>query len=316
MEARTLRDAILEFADEDHCIETLRDIRWPDGKPVCPTCGRNDATYVPARRVWQCKSRHAKRAFSVKTGTIFEASPISMSKWLPAVWLLSSNKNGISSYELGKALGVTQKSAWFMLSRIRLGMQAEDGGMLDGVIEVDETFIGGLALNMHAPKRKRLVHGTGGTMSGKTVVLGLLDRHGADGHSTVRTRIVENVRTKDLMPVVQENVRTGAEVMTDAHHPYKQLSPLGYVHGFVNHAEKYVEGQIHTNAIESYWSLLKRALKGTYISVEPFHLYRYLDEQAFRFNTRKLPDAERIVDALKGTVGKRLTYDALIHSDR
>jgi transposase-like protein len=221
-------------------------------------------------------------------------------------------KNGISSYEMARALGVTQKSAWFMNHRIRLAVQEGTFEPMSGEVEVDETFIGGRARNMHKGRREQKITGTGG--AGKTAVMGLLERHGEDGHSKVRAKVVPNVRRKTLSPEVRENVAEGSEVFTDALKSYADLSDA-YAHQVIDHAESYVRGKVHTNGLENFWSLLKRAIKGTYVSVEPFHLFRYLDEQTFRFNTRKAKDGARFLHAAAGIVGKRLTYKALTGSE-
>ena len=312
MQARTLLQAINYFSDEDRCIEFVRDQRWPDGNVTCPTCGRPDVSWLASRKVWQCKSRHAKRTFSVKVGTIFEDSPIPLSKWLPAVWLIASAKNGISSYELARSVGVTQKSAWFMLHRIRLAMQGDNGLMLGGTVEVDETFIGGKARFMHRSRASRAVNGRGAI--GKTAVMGLLERHGPDGHSTVRASVIPNVSKATLTAKVRRHVQKGSEVMSDAWRGYNGLE-REYIRGVIDHAENYVDGKIHTNGIENFWTLLKRSIKGTYVSVEPFHLFRYVDEHAFRFNTRKATDADRMAHVIGGVTGLRLTYTALTGSD-
>jgi transposase-like protein len=258
---------------------------------------------MASRRIWQCRTQHPKRQFSVKVGTIFEDSPLPLDKWLAVIWLVANAKNGISSYEVERAVGVTQKSAWFMLSRIRLAMQTGTFDKMGGTVEVDETFIGGKARNMHKGKRK--VQGAG-TM-GKAAVMGLLERHGPDGHSTVRTKVVPNVRRSDLVPEVRSQVEAGSELHTDALKSYNSLS-ADYIHKVVDHAEKYVDGAVHTNGLENFWSLLKRTLTGTYVSVEPFHLFRYLDEQAFRFNNRETTDRARFLAVAASVVGKRLTY--------
>lgn len=281
-------------------------LRWPDGTLKCPTCGSENVTFIASRQLWQCKAQHAKRQFSVKVGTIFEDSPIGLDKWFAVIWLLANDKNGISSYEVGRAVGVTQKTAWFMLDRIRLAMQTGTFEKLSGYVEVDETYIGGKARFQHESKRKHI--GTGGV--GKVAVMGLLERHGLDGHSTVRTKIVPNVRRHALRPEVSKHVAPGSEVYTDALKSYSNLSET-YIHKVIDHAERYAEGQVHTNGLENFWSLLKRAIKGTYISVEPFHLFRYLDEQAFRFNNREVSDSERFSRVAGSVVGKRLTYSDL-----
>ncbi|HLF09557.1 MAG TPA: IS1595 family transposase [Dehalococcoidia bacterium] len=305
----TLVEAIKFFSDADTCQEFMMAMRWPDGVVTCPNCGRADVRYISTRRLWECKEKHAKRQFSVKVGSIFEDSPIGLDKWLPSLWLIANDKNGISSYELARALGVTQTTAWFMLHRIRLAMQSDDYTKLDGIIEVDETFIGGKARFMHKAQRVDKIKGTGTV--GKTAVMGLLERHGPDGHSTVRAGVVASRRRSTLSPQVRKNVTRGAVVYTDALPSYADLQ-ADYNHGVIDHAEKYVDGQIHTNGIENFWSLLKRAIKGTYISVEPFHLFRYLDEETFRFNNRKATDGERFLRLARSVTGKRLTYNELI----
>jgi len=172
---QTLQEAIVYFSDPDNCIRYLSERRWKNGV-TCPTCGSRDVSYVASRRIWQCRTRHAKAQFSIKVGTIFQDSPITLDKWLMTMWMLANCKNGVSSYEIHRATGVTQKSAWFMLHRIRLALQGESGGKLSGDIEVDETFIGGKAHNMHAAKRARRITGTGG--KDKTPVMGIVKRGG------------------------------------------------------------------------------------------------------------------------------------------
>jgi transposase-like protein len=259
--------------------------------------------FLATRRLWECKSKHERKQFSIKIGTIMEDSPIGLDKWLPALWLLANDKNGISSYELARALGVTQTTAWFMLHRIREAMRRSSFDKLSGTVEVDETFIGGKARNMHKNVRARKITGTGG--SGKAVVMGLLERHGR-----VSVAVVPDRSRETLQPRVRAVVKGGAELMTDALVSYRGLD-AEYVHGVIDHAEKYVEGRIHTNGIENFWSLLKRTLGGTYVSVEPFHLARYLDEQAFRYNEREGSDSSRFQQVLASVHGKRLTYATL-----
>jgi hypothetical protein len=304
---KTLIEAVRYFDDPDVCNAFLAELRWPNGI-TCPTCDAPEPRYIATRRLWECKTKHPKKQFSVKVGTIFEDSPIGLDKWLTAVWLIANAKNGISSYELERAIGVTQTTAWFMLHRIRLAMQSGDFRPMGGQVEVDETFIGGKARFMHKAKRAKKITGTGG--AGKAAVMGLLERHGPDGHSVVRAALIANTRRRSLSPKVRANVEIGAEVFSDALKSYADLGG-DYRHQVIDHAEKYVEGQIHTNGIENFWSLLKRALKGTYVSVEPFHLFRYLDEEAFRFNARTTDDAGRFVAVLRAAVGRRLTYDEL-----
>jgi transposase-like protein len=310
-EPKTLQEAIIHYADLQVCQDELVAARWPDGV-TCPTCGSTDVGYLKNQKRWQCRSQHPRRQFSVNVGTIFEDSPISLSKWFVAIWLISSAKNGISSYELHRAIGVTQKTGWFMLSRIRLAMQTKSFNKIDGEVEVDETFIGGKARNMHASKRRKIGISQSRSMLGKVAVMGLLERHSKDRHSTVRMRVVETRRKHELERTIDEHVEVGATVYTDALRSYDRMGARGYIHKVIDHAEAYVDGAVHTNGLENFWSLLKRAIKGTYVSVEPFHLFRYLDEEALRFNTRKMSDANRFAEMMGRVIGKRLTYADLI----
>jgi transposase-like protein len=301
----TLIGAITYFADVDVATSFMASMRWPNGVR-CPHCESVDCSFVASRRIWQCKN--CRKQFSVKVGSIFEDSPIALSKWLPAMWMLVNCRNGVSSYEIARDLGVTQKTAWFMLHRLRMAIQAKSFDKFGGHVEIDETYIGGKARNMHKGKKARVITGTGGM--GKVAVMGLLERHGPDGHSTVRTSVVKSIGKKLLQAAVRANVEKDASIFTDALASYDGLNK-DYVHQVVNHAERYVDGQIHTNGLENFWSLLKRALKGTYVSVEPFHLFRYLDEQVYRFNNRKQSDGARFLEACASVFGKRLTYTAL-----
>jgi transposase-like protein len=312
----TLLQAIKFFADYGNCKKAVEAIRWPDGVVRCPRCGSGRVTYLESAKLYKCYGQHDRAKFSLKVGTIFEDSPLGFDKWLPALWLLTNCKNGISSYELSRSLGVTQKTAWFMLSRLRLALQGENGGKMSGDVEADETFIGGKARNMHKAKRERLGISQSRSMIGKVAVMGLLERHTKDdGGAQVRFKVIENRKKHQLEAVITEHVELGANLYTDALRSYDRMGQKGYVHNVIDHAEKYVDGQVHTNGLENFWSLLKRAIKGTYISCEPFHLFRYLDEQSFRFNNRKGTDAMRFALALKGVIGKRLTYTALTGSE-
>ena len=279
------------------------ELRWPDGVVKCPTCAAEKVTYLAKQRVWKCYAGHLRPTFSLKTGTIFEDSPIALEKWLTAAWLIISCKNGISSYEIHRGLGVTQKTAWFMLHRIRLAMQETGFNKLGGEVEVDETFIGGKARNMHREKRERVITGTGG--KDKTMVLGMVERGGK-----VRTMVVSNRRRSELQKNIREHVEAGSAIFSDELKSYNGLSN-DYQHAVINHAVEYANGTVHTNTMENFWSLLKRGLHGTYISVEPFHLFRYLDEQAFRYNNRKATDAKRFTAVMKQIVGRRVTYKQL-----
>lgn len=315
---KTLQDAIQFFSDFDNCREFMISVRWPDGKVRCPHCGSEKVTYLEKARLYRCYGDHAKQKFSLKVGTVFEDSPIPLEKWLPAVWMLVNCRNGVSSYELHRALGVTQKSAWFMLHRIRLAMQSgsfEKMGGPGSEVEVDETFVGGKARNMHADKRLRL-HQERGKMVGaitpfygKTPVMGMLERESRK----IRATVVRNTKRETLQIQIPDNVQHGSSVYTDKAVVYDALAQK-YIHEVVDHMKEYVNGRVHTNGLENFWSLLKRGLNGTYVAVEPFHLGRYVDEQVFRYNHpkdeqgNKLPDAGRFKLALSQIVGKRLTY--------
>lgn len=309
-EPTTLIEAVRYFSDADLSLEFLSALRWPDGVVRCPNCDSDEVRFLSTRNLWECKSKHAKRQFSIKVGTIFEDSPLGLDKWLPSVWMIANDKNGISSAELGRAVGVTQKSAWFMLHRIRLAMQTGTFRRMSGEVEADETFIGGRSMFMHPEKRERVMKGRRGGPVGKTAVLGILERNGPDGHSVVSAKVVPNVRLKTLSPEVRKHVVEGSAIFTDASYSYRTLSDA-YLHEVVDHAEEYVRGRVHTNGLENFWSLLKRSIKGTYVSVEPFHLFRYLDEQAFRYNERKANDGARFMHVLAAIVGKRITYGEL-----
>jgi transposase-like protein len=304
---KTLQQAIVFFANPDNALAYMVKLRWPRGVE-CPTCGRKDVVFLTVQRKWQCKSVHAKRQFTAKIGTIFEDSPISLDKWLTAMWMLTNCKNGISSYEIARTIGVTQKSAWFMMHRIRLGMQTTAFRQLGGKgkeIEVDETFIGGKAINMHAEKHNRRIRST--RSKDKTAVFGILERGGE-----VRASVIPNRKRSSLHPAIVENVKEDTAVYSDALLSYDNLRAR-YEHGVIDHAYGYVRGRVHTNGLENFWSLLKRSIKGTYVSVEPFHLQRYVTEQVFRYNNRKQlnGDSGRFEHVAANILGKRITYAEL-----
>ena len=301
---KTLQDVIRYYSDPETCIQTVAASRWPNGV-MCPACEGKDHYYLKTRRIWKCKE--CGRQFSVKLGTIFEDSPIGLDKWLVAMWLLASCKNGISSYEVAGAIGVTQRTAWFMMHRIRTAVQESSfvTPNTGAPVEVDETFIGGKARNMHRAKRQQRIKGTGG--NDKTIVMGMLQRGGK-----VKAVVVPDRKQATVQQIVRHYVEPGCEIHTDEHAGYQGLDK-DYIHEVINHMEAYVRGHVSTNGMENFWSLFKRQLGGTHVSVEPFHLFRYLDEEMFRYNyrrdgDRKLTNSDRFNLILSQIAGKRLTY--------
>ncbi len=314
MEPTTLQEAIVYFSKPENCREYLVARRWPDGI-TCPRCGSKNVLFLEKYNRWHCRQKHDAPQFTLKTGTIFEDSPIGLDKWLTAMWQIVNCKNGISSYEVHRAIGITQKSAWFMDHRIRLALGGSHSKTMSGNVEVDETFIGGKARNMHIDVKKRRITGSGPT--DKTPVMGILERADKDKgtHSKVKTTVVANRKKKTLQAEVKAHVQAGAALYSDALLSYSGLES-DYAHAVVDHAVEYVRGKVHTNGLENFWSLFKRGVNGTYVSMEPFHLFRYLDEQEFRFNNRgnrenPITDGQRFDMAVRQIVGKRLTYKEL-----
>ena len=293
-----LMAAVKYYSDPLVCISEVAAVKWPKGEAVCPRCEGKEHFWLSTRLMWKCKA--CKKQFSVKVGTIFEDSPIPLKKWFCAMWLIANCKNGISSYEVARALKVTQQTAWFMDHRIRYAMHHGTINKMSGTVEADETHIGGKARFMHKDRRDKM---RGRSNFGKAVVFGLLERK----TGRVHTRVVPDRSAETLQGEVRLRVRKHANLVTDEHQSYEGLGSE-YTHNVINHAESYVEGNVHTNRMENLWSLLKRSIKGTYVSVEPFHLFRYLDEQSFRYNERHLSDHERFEKVLGAISGKRLTY--------
>jgi transposase-like protein len=309
---KTLRDAIIYFADEDNAHAFMVAIRWPEG-PQCPHCGTFNVRLLSTRRVFRCKAKGCRKDFTAKRGTIFEDSPISLSKWFAAGWLLVNCKNGVSSYEVARDLGVCQKTAWFMLHRLRRAIKAKSfDKKLAGVVEADEAYIGGLFKNMHKSRRQqvRAESDAAGASTmrgaiGKTFVQAVLERGGE-----VRAQVLETLSLAPRLDFLKEHAEPGAALMTDEGYDSPQVD-AAFAHEFVNHQIEYVRGNVHCNGVENFWSLLQRGLSGTYVSVEPYHLSAYVDEQAFRYNNRKTDDGERFVRAMTGAPGCRLTYRKL-----
>jgi transposase-like protein len=299
---QTLQEAIVHFADFENCRQFVIDLRWSDGKVRCPQCQSEKVTYLKNAHLYKCYGDHPRPKFSLKVGTIMEDSALGIDKWLTAMWLIVNCKNGISSCEIARDLGITQKSAWHMAHRIRFALHHGSFEKMSGHVEVDETFIGGKARNMHVAQRRRRITGTG--TKDKTAVMGILERGGR-----VRTVVVPNRKKHALQGEVRKHVEAGAALYSDALKSYEGLA-TEYAHQVIDHAVQYVDGQVHTNGLENFWSLLKRGISGTYVSVEPFHLFRYLDEQAYRYNNRKdMNDFDRFKLAASQIVGKRLTWN-------
>jgi transposase-like protein len=299
----TLIGAVRYFSDEAVCRDFVAGLRWPNGVR-CVRCDSKELGFVSSRSLWRCKA--CKYEFTVKKGTIFEDSPIALSKWLPALWMYSAFKKGVSSHQLARNLGVTQKTAWFMSHRIRLALEIGHFDLpLSGEVEADETFVGGKARFMHEHKKKHM--GTGGM--GKVAVMGLLERHGE-----VRAHVIPSRRKRTLQNEVRASVAPGSRVYSDALRSYDGLDGE-YIHEVIDHAEGYVRDRVHTNGWENFWSLVKRIIYGTHHSVDPEHLDRYLDEATYRFNTRETSDTTRFVSATARVIGKRITYRQLIRKD-
>jgi hypothetical protein len=307
-EPKTLTEAILHFADPDVTLATMVELRWPNGVS-CPTCGCAAVRFIATRRMWECPAKHPRKQFSAKVGTIFEDSPLGLDKWFAAIWLIANCKNGVSSYEIHRGIGVTQKTAWFMLHRIRLAMETGSFIKSGGDFEADETFIGGKSKNMSVKRRAKTITGSGS--SGKEVIMGVLRRgHGAEPSKIAVAKHVKNNRKATVQGAVRSVAEPGANVYTDALASYTGLAS-DYAHQMVDHAVEYVRDNIHTNGMENFWSLFKRSLKGTYVSVEPSHLNAYTVEQTFRFNERKDVDGGRFRTVLANVAGKRVTYKEL-----
>jgi len=286
---------------------------WLDGKPVCAHCGATEGDrkhyWLKNAKRWKCYS--CRKQFSVKKGTIFEDSPIPLNKWMCALWLLVNCKNGVSSYEVHRDLGITQKSAWFVLQRLRFMLKDVSPAKMGASgtpVQMDESFHGGKPKNMHRNRRLQLQLGPNG-YAAKTAVFGMLET----GTRQVRAMVIPNVKRKTLQAAILDNVGFGSTIHTDQWSGYDGLAAKQFVHETVNHMETYVtEGGVSTQAVENFWSLLKRGLQGTYVAVEPVHMDRYLDEQMFRFNNRiGHNDATRFTKALSQAKGRRLTYKQL-----
>jgi len=306
---KTLMEAVRYYSDEQVCIDTVAAMRWQDGKPVCPKCGTVEGErkhyWLATQKRWKCYS--CRKQFSVKVDSVFEDSALGLDKWLVALWMICNCKNGVSSHEISRELGIAQQHAWHMLHRLRLALDLPDGGKLGGIVEADECFVGGRISNMHQSKRAQMGGKHRGT-KGKAVVIGMVERGGR-----VRAQVTVDRSQDTIHPLIAANVDPNATLVTDEWGGYNGAQ---FAHEVINHAVEYVNGHIHTNGIENFWSLLRRTLGGTYVAVEPLHLQAYIHEQVYRFNLRsrsdeKITNADRFALALSNVAGKRLTWDAL-----
>lgn len=290
------------FHDEAEAYKKFESIVWPDG-PVCPHCGNADAERMyelkgTSHRIGLRKCAECRKQFTVKIGTIFQSSHVPLHKWLQAIFLIASSKKGISANQLHRTLEVTLKTAWFMGHRIREAMRSGDLAPMGGIVEVDETFIG----RDYTVKPKHDKKGRG--YAHKFKVLSLVERGGR-----VRSVVVDDLKAKTLVPILKEQIDREAKIMTDEAGQYTHLSREFAEHGVVHHGRgEYGRGEIHTNTIEGYFSIFKRGMKGVYQHCSKRHLHRYLAEFDFRYNARKIVDAERADSLIAGIVGKRLTY--------
>lgn len=297
--------SILEFQKhfdtDDKCRLHLEEQRW--GKtPACPFCASVNVTRIKAGKRFQCNERECRKQFSVLVGTVAENTKIPLTKWFLAMYILSNHSKGISSLQLASWLGVTQKTSWFLNHRIRVMLTEKAPKVLQGIVEVDETFVGGKISNKHKSKRKDFV----GPISNKTTVFGAVERQGR-----VKTKVVPDTKLPTLVKAVKDTVLKGSIMVSDENLAYKNLGS-GFKHVSVNHSkEEYVRGAAHTNTIEGFWSLLKRQITGIHHNVSPKHLQRYCDESSYRYNRKHLAQDERFEAALKNCDG-RLKYNELI----
>jgi transposase-like protein len=299
LEFKNLKDLMTQLADEKVCREYVEQMRW-GGNPVCPYCGKTKPYKFKTAKRYRCSNRNCRQNFSVTVGTIFENSKIGLATWLAAIYVLTGHKKGISSHQLARDLGVTQKTAWFINHRIRLIMDIPDPEPLNSVVEIDETYVGGKLSKMNR-KRRKAWQELG--VDNKIPVMGLVQRGG-------RAKLLV-IGNRPFKEVIRENVDNTATVYTDAHSGYELLNQEYAAHEAVNHSiQEYRRGEAYTNTVEGFFSLFKRTIHGTYHQISPKHLHRYCAETTYRFNSRKIKDAERFKRTISNVEG-RLKYKNL-----
>jgi len=305
----SLHDLYKAFPNDLACYSYLENLRW-NGSVVCPHCNSGNSYKLKNGKEFRCSNKECKKTFSTLSGTIFECSRIPLQKWFLAIYIATSHKKGISSLQLSRDLGITQKSAWYVLHRVREMLKAKSPIMLSGIVEVDESYVGGKESNKHQSytETKARKTQTGRTANKKSVVAGILQRDGK-----VVNKVVVNASSRYLLPVLNKHIKKGSTMVSDDWRPYRALPKHGFNHEYVNHsAKEYVRGNFHTNGIEGYWSQLKRGIIGIYHQVSKKHLHRYCDEFTYRYNTRKETESQRFESAIKESIGVRIKYHQLI----